>query len=184
MKKLLFIVSFLLLMPFAHANQWQTYRNHLPIHAFAIGSDTDGKTLYACRGRFNNSIQIGKTWANYGKCNIAYGGKEYLLNRFDVMVKQSWQKTHWGNKRDGRPLTLGRDTNGNRLFLCKTRFKGSVQPGKTWAGYNHCNISYAGKELILSLLVFFFSLVVWKKSSSNASHLGRSCAFVQFMPIF
>jgi len=34
------------------------------------------------------------------------------------------------------------------LYLCQSNFKGSIQPGKTWAGYNHCNISYAGQEII------------------------------------
>ncbi|MCL5272286.1 MAG: DUF3421 domain-containing protein, partial [Gammaproteobacteria bacterium] len=56
---------------------------------------------------------------------------------------------HFNWKRDVRgALQIGRDRNGNPLFVCQANFHGSIQPGKTWPGYNHCNISYAGREII------------------------------------
>ncbi|WBV67411.1 DUF3421 domain-containing protein [Legionella pneumophila] len=45
-------------------------------------------------------------------------------------------------------MVNGKDTNGNPLFVCQSNFNGSIQPGKTWPGYSHCNISYGGREII------------------------------------
>lgn len=115
--------------------------------ALRIGTDTDGKPLFLCIGRLLNSTQPGKTWAGYGRCNVPYGGKEYIVNDYQVPPANAFGHVFWQNA-GGTPLAIGRDTNGNPLFLCQAYFKGSKQPGKTWPGYNHCNISYAGQEII------------------------------------
>ncbi|WP_419419994.1 DUF3421 domain-containing protein [Legionella sp. D16C41] len=117
--------------------------------AVRIGTDTDGKALYLCLAKFSNSIQPGKTWVGYGRCNVAYGGKEYIVNDFKVPPRELFDNTSW-QKGTRNAVKIGRDTNGNPLFLCQAFYRGSKQPGKTWPGYNRCNISYAGQEIILN----------------------------------
>ncbi|STX50244.1 Protein of uncharacterised function (DUF3421) [Legionella busanensis] len=118
--------------------------------AIRVGTDTDGKALYLCIANLFNSVQPGKTWVGYGRCNIAYGGKEYIVNDFKVPPRNLFNNTSW--QKDTRsPVRIGRDTNGKPLFLCQALYRGSKQPGKTWPGYNRCNISYAGQEVVLNI---------------------------------
>ena len=121
--------------------------NYSLADAFQVGVDTNGRPLYLCLARLYNSTQPGKTWEGYGRCNVPYGGKEYILNDFEVPSQSMFNGTYWQDN-SGLAITVGRDSNGTPLFLCQTMFKGSKQPGKTWTGYNHCNISYGGNEII------------------------------------
>lgn len=129
--------------PNVHQHQDSPLRN-----ALITGTDTDGKILYLCQGKLFNSIQPGKTWAGYGRCNVPYGGKEYVLNHFSIPNKAQLGHINWENNHQSA-IVMGKDTNNNPLFVCQTNFNGSAQPGKTWPGYNHCNISYAGREIIM-----------------------------------
>lgn len=112
-----------------------------------IGRDTNGAILYLCRVKLFNSIQPGKTWAGYNRCNVPYGGKEYVMDHFTIPNQREFGHFNWGQNVRGA-VRVGTDTNGNPLFLCQSNFHGGIQPGKTWPGYNHCNITFAGREII------------------------------------
>lgn len=117
-----------------------------------------GHTLYLCRARYQNSWQIGKTWLAYFHCNISMAGREIVTSHYQVFYGQPhgrWQ--HFSGYVPGNAMPLGRDTNGNTLFLCHGYYKGNLEPGKTWSGYNHCNIPYAGREVLLSDYAIFIS---------------------------
>ncbi|MDI9819373.1 MULTISPECIES: DUF3421 domain-containing protein [unclassified Legionella] len=116
-------------------------------NALRTGTDTNGKPLYLCTARLFNSTQPGKTWEGYGRCNVPYGGKEYIVDKFEVPLKDRFRGSYWQNN-GGMAMPVGQEADGTPLFLCQVFFKGSKQPGKTWPGYNHCNISYAGQEII------------------------------------
>ncbi len=141
------------LMPLFANTLWaDIHQHHLPnssplTPALRVGTDTNGATLYLCRAKFFNSIQLGKTWAGYNRCNVPYGGKEYVVGQFTIPNQQEFGHFSWDNNVRGA-IEIGRDTNGNPLFLCQSNFHGSIQPGKTWPGYHHCNISFAGREII------------------------------------
>ncbi|KTD79394.1 DUF3421 domain-containing protein [Legionella waltersii] len=117
------------------------------LYALRTGTDTNGRPLYLCRAKLFNSIQPGKTWPGYGRCNVPYGGKEYIVSEFTLPTQQEIGHINW-EPANAQPLVIGRDTNGNPLFVCQANFNGSIQPGKTWPGYYHCNISYGGREVI------------------------------------
>lgn len=124
-----------------------SYDNNALSEAFITGSDTDGKPFFLCIGKLYGSKQPGKTWPGYGRCNIPYDGKEYIVDRFETPSRAEFRRSHW-QKKVHSAVKIGHDSNGTPLFLCQTWFQGSRQPGKTWPGYNHCNISYDGRELI------------------------------------
>ena len=161
--------------PMDLSQNFQAYRGYIPKNAYAIGHDTNGKVLFACRAHYKGSLQPGKTWHGYDNCNIGYGGKEYAIKHFEIMTQKPGLKTHWEPKGASQALTVGKDTDGKALYFCKTRFANSIQPGKTWSGYNHCNISYAGKEILQSQ---YRVLVVNKQHRAHRRHpknLGYRC---------
>lgn len=150
------ISCFLMLLPVSAIFAQPITHHHPLIHqhtrsplidALRIGVDTDGKILFLCRAKLFNSIQPGKTWAGYDRCNVPYNGKEYIVDQFTIPNQHEFGHYNWEQPGHGS-MPIGRDTNGNVLFLCQSNFRNSIQPGKTWPGYNHCNISYAGKEII------------------------------------
>lgn len=129
-----------------HTNIHQHQRSPLT-NALRTGTDTNGNILFLCQAKLFNSIQPGKTWAGYGRCNVPYGGKEYVVDQFTIPNQREFGHYNWERTIRGA-MQIGRDTNGNPLFVCQSNFRGSIQPGKTWPGYKHCNISYAGREII------------------------------------
>lgn len=143
-----------LIMAFLLQSGWSTSNVHYHNeggysleNAFRTGVDTDNKPLFLCLAKLFGSLQPGKTWAGYGHCNVPYGGKEYVVDQFEIPSRETFRRIFWSVD-GGAAISVGRDTNGNPLFLCQADFNGSKQPGKTWPGYNHCNISYGGQEII------------------------------------
>ncbi|HAT1936503.1 DUF3421 domain-containing protein [Legionella pneumophila] len=148
MSKLVYLLLMIFFLNPAWAN---THYHQHPVsplaNALRTGTDTNGNALYLCRAKLFNSIQPGKTWAGYGRCNVPYGGKEYVLSQFTIPNQNEFGRYSWEPNVE-HALLMGKDTNGNPLFVCQSNFNGSVQPGKTWPGYSHCNISYGGREII------------------------------------
>jgi len=149
---------------------WQPIRGDIPTHTFVAGHENDGTPLYLCRAHYLNSIQIGKTWSGYDKCDISYAGREIPLSDYEINIQDSqgeWQPGP-GDDIPVGGFRVGTDTNGNPLFLCRTPFNGGMQPGKTWAGYDKCNFSYGGEEL------FQRNFEIYVKGNSN-SQVNREC---------
>lgn len=143
------ILLCLLLSSQIWAGDWQRVKNGIPVSAYKMGRDTNGKVLYACQVSFRNSLQIGKTWQGSKYCNVPYAGTEHLLIGYKVLRQKPRLKFGPKLNRYAKPFVAGTDTNGEALYICKTRYNNSVQIGKTWAGYSKCNIAYGGKEVLL-----------------------------------
>lgn len=71
----------------AHARsdgfRWVAWKGYVPSYAIEAGRE-NGKALYACRAEYRNGRHIGKV-VN-GKCNIAWGGQEIVLNDYEVFA--------------------------------------------------------------------------------------------------
>lgn len=94
-------------------------------------------------------MQPGKTWAGYGHCNVPYGGREYIVDHFTIPERRELGHYFWDRDNEAvHAIIFGNDTNGNELYVCQAHFNGSLQPGKSWPGYYHCNISYGGREIV------------------------------------
>ncbi|WP_019215977.1 DM9 repeat-containing protein [Legionella tunisiensis] len=116
----------------ANYNHYHRYPTHSLANAFRTGTDTNGKALYLCIARLFNSSQPGKTWAGYGRCNVPYGGKEYIVDEFDIPPRQLFNHTQWQGDHGELPLRIGRDSNGAPLFLCQAFLRvanSPVRPG-------------------------------------------------------
>lgn len=65
--------------------EWVPWKGRLPYDAVQGGMDQNGTIpLYICRARHINGIHPGKL--RQGKCHIAWGGNEVILQRFEVLV--------------------------------------------------------------------------------------------------
>ncbi len=150
MKKivLFFLCISVFLCSIAQATSWGVGSKSAQ-HAFKIGHESNGRPLFLCRVDYRGSQQPGKTWYGYNKCNFGYAGREIDSPNYQVYL-QSYKEGHWMRGGHGIPegaMQVGRDTNGSTLYLCRAYFKGGIQPGKTWSGYNKCNVTYNGKEI-------------------------------------
>lgn len=117
------------------------------VYALKTGTDVHGKALYLCLAQLFDSVQPGKTWPGSDQCLVPYAGKEYIVNQFTIPNEHEFNPYIWMHGAQ-KAIVIGKDSNGRSLFLCQTNFNGSEQPGKTWQGYNHCNISFNGLEII------------------------------------
>ncbi len=111
-------------------------------------------TLYACRGQYKDSVQPGKLWKSW--CHIGWGGKEVLLNEYEVLVTDpgnmtlSWIPSATGALKPANLVYGGYNDNsegyrGYPLDLCRVAYKGGVHPGKLWE--DMCHIGWGGKEV-------------------------------------
>lgn len=164
MKKLSIVLCCVLFSVQAMAEIKVYNPSRMPQDALFVGNDTNGQRLYACLAQFRGSVQPGKTWQGYDKCNIAYAGREYPVREYRLVTG----RFNWSNFTSRSNAPMGRDTDGKGLYLCKALYKNSWQPGKTWRGYHKCNISYAGKEIMVS------NYKVLREPSTMGIHHGRS----------
>jgi hypothetical protein len=64
-----------------------------------------------------------------------------------AFAHRDWHEFHGYIPSDA--FRTGTDINGAPLYLCRGQLFGSTQPGKTWAGYNKCNVPYGGRSYYL-----------------------------------
>lgn len=117
------------------------------------GSDPNPNSpMYICRARFEGSTTPGK-WVK-GNCNIAFGGKEQVMNTYQVAYGDAvWQP--YSSTANGLVRT-GNDRDGTPLYSCRVRYNPGpmdggdqgYQPGKLLNGA--CRIPFAGSELVIN----------------------------------
>lgn len=130
----------------------------VPAGAYHAGENGPGEyvpddSLYACRGEYQNSVQPGKLWKSW--CHIGWGGKEVLLNEYEVLVTEpgnmtlSWLPSGTGEPKPENLVYGGYNDDsegygGYPLDLCRVAYNGGVHPGKLWK--DMCHIGWGGKE--------------------------------------
>jgi hypothetical protein len=119
----------------------------VPYGAIVGGSET-GRTLYVCRGWYNNGLHPGKVVGS--NCNIGWGGDEVLLDRYQVLVGDQ-NRVQWVDASNGdvppHAFSGGYEPGRPDLYVCRALYNG-IHPGKI-VGSN-CNIGYGGKEITLN----------------------------------
>jgi hypothetical protein len=115
--------------------------------ALVGGVDGDGTPLQICRANYNGGLHPGKTRADWGSCDVSFGGGEYWLTNYETLVP-AWVTTSGGGiPQDSIPV--GKESNGNPLFVCRANYGGGVQLGKLAQGYDGCFVPFGGSELHL-----------------------------------
>jgi hypothetical protein len=123
----------------------------IPAGAVAGGAEP-GRTLYICRGWHQGGLHPGKVVE--GRCNIGYGGNEFALTSFELLVNTNLLWIPYPGVIPPGALVGGQE-NDRVLYVCRAAHSGGVHPGKVIAG--NCNIGFGGQEL--SIPVFEIALV-------------------------
>ena len=109
-----------------------------------VGGWEPGRTLFVCRTWFGGGLHPGKIVGS--NCNIGWGGKERVLNAYEVLVGDSarvrWVDASFGGIPD-RAVSGGSEPGRPNLYVCRVQYNG-WQPGKI-VGEN-CNFGYGGDE--------------------------------------
>jgi hypothetical protein len=113
----------------------------LPAEAVVGGYDIDGTPLYPCSAPFQGGIHPGKTRADWGTCDVSWGGGEHWIASFNVLVPKFMDPWHT------EAYAAGHEANGDWLGVCRSSYGGSLQVGKfvSWAG--SCNFGFYGNEV-------------------------------------
>lgn len=148
---------------------WQA--GSVPTGAIRGGSEADGTPLYIIRAPFRGGLVPGKYNARYGKGYIPYGGREYSLSRFQILVSD-WAPVRGNLAVDG--LHAGNEANGAPLLLIRTRWpNGSLQVGKYSTEYHMGYVPFGGVEHQVDRnLQVFTGSGVWVDASDGQVPFG------------
>ncbi|MRG96973.1 DUF3421 domain-containing protein [Polyangium spumosum] len=116
---------------------------YVPPGAIPGGSEP-GRILYICHGWYQGGLHPGKIVG--ANCNIGWGGREVLLNAYEVLVGDQW-RVQWIDASHGvvpeGAVSGGYEPGRPNLYICRAQYRG-WQPGKI-VGEN-CNFGYGGEE--------------------------------------
>lgn len=131
--------------------EWIPWTGDWPENAVA-GGEENGKILYVCRAENEGAKHPGKLLE--GHCNIGWGGKELVLDSYDILVNNGGIQLVWegaNNNKIPHGAVQGGTENGRPLVVGQlTRPDGSVHPGKVFRGDDgllHFNYGYGGDEV-------------------------------------
>ncbi len=84
-----------------------------------------GSPMYICRAMYEGAMTPGK-WVK-GNCNIPYGGREIVMNQYQVAYGTAYWRHYDGNE-NGLAQT-GTDADGNPIYSCRVHYySGSTGP--------------------------------------------------------
>lgn len=124
----------------------------VPANAIPVVEESN-KPIYICRGAYSAGTHPGRIVNN--QCSISYGGKEVLLDNYEVLVGTGGS---WGKPQTHLAGAFIAGQEGRLpLQLCRTSYQGNIFPGKVVR--NLCHFSYQGLEIFLPQFeVFYLSL--------------------------
>lgn len=119
----------------------------LPGNIVVGGHQINPRTeLFVCRAHYNGSVHPGKVYQ--GNCDIAYGGREIILNHYEVLVSTrllKWVDAAYGEVPN--KAIQGGHEDGHPVYICQAHYQDGVHPGKIHE--DACNIPWGGQEISL-----------------------------------
>lgn len=142
-KLTLFLFS-LILTPLSYA-QWVDAKDGIiPLNSFVSGAEADGEVLYLCRAKYKRGMHIGKIREGFIGCIIGWGGHEVAVKTYQTQVQ-------WLSAKNGvvpeNAMPAGFESNGEKLFACRAKYKDGVHTGKVRNALKACSLSYGGREV-------------------------------------
>lgn len=122
----------------------------VPPHAVSSGQTSDGEPLFVGRGCWAGSLSIGKVHPSHGCLYIPYGGAEYRLENYEVLVQQELWMPGINVHTLLVPGTVhaGRDIDGSDIYVGRARHDeaGGFLPAKVIPNRSCAYVSYGGRE--------------------------------------
>ncbi len=155
LRSFIFLLS-LFFITFIHAKANLVTQSLLK-DALLISRDSNGQSLFLCRAYLFGGMQIGTISSESQHCILTYEGKIHYVTEFSIPNKMEFGLYTWSTKK-GNAISVGTNSEGKPIYLCKSYFNGVLLSGTTWLGYNHCNVAYKGTELIADITYILSSL--------------------------
>lgn len=150
--------------------EWTPYKGEIPSNA-VIGGIENNVSLAVCRAELKGGVHPGKALA--GNCNIGYGGAEYEIPTFDILVNNGHVQLDWEKTNGKLPENAikGGTENGNTMYVGRAHRDGITHPGKVFqAGYNYiCNYGYGGEEVTQKV----FEVLVEHPADPDYQHISH-----------
>ncbi len=128
--------------------QWKSASGGvIPPGAYVAGKEGTGQSLYICRVRHANGMQIGKVRPAFKGCNFSYNGRELKQAKYQVLSiqKLTWKKAIWGDMPRGA-YVAGYESS-KPLYVCRVHPNSGQHIGKVRPAIGSCAFGYGGKEL-------------------------------------
>lgn len=70
----------------AHGSWTTASGGHVPDGAMIAGREANGQVLFICRAQYRGGVHPGKIRAEFGGCNIPWGGREIVVREYQVLT--------------------------------------------------------------------------------------------------
>ncbi len=112
-----------------------------------VGGYSSQNNLHVCQGfSKSNGVVPGETWSGKEYCVIGNAGKQENAANFNYL--DSSQNLYWSKLPTSK--VIGGKQNGVDQHVCRGRVNKDLHIGRTWSGYNACNIGLNNVESALS----------------------------------
>ncbi|XP_050539130.1 uncharacterized protein LOC126904271 isoform X2 [Daktulosphaira vitifoliae] len=120
----------------------------LPRGAVHVGVDKDGGHLYAGRAFHEGDLLPAKINPNHEGAYVCWGGTEHVMSHFEVLCHASvaWQSTN-GNNIPPNAIVIGSTVEGEKLYMGRALYDGTLTPGKIQPSHGTLYIPYNGEEV-------------------------------------
>ena len=112
---------------------WVRYNSSIPSN-FVKGGRENGRDIPICRCTYQGGTHPGKVIA--GKCNIGYGGSEYAIRTFEILVNNGNINVGWQSASGSRlPANAyqGGSEGSRKLYIGKATYKNGTHTGIVFA---------------------------------------------------
>lgn len=130
------------------------YGGSLPDSSPMIGGhDDDGEAIYVGRAIQFGHVIPGKVIRSRGVCHVSYGGKEYKHCDYQVLTNPHRCDFKWISASNGHvpsgAVQGGKQTNGEPLYVGRTKYKRSLITGKVHPSHGVVYIAFDGNEIAI-----------------------------------
>ncbi|WAR21077.1 hypothetical protein MAR_015051 [Mya arenaria] len=128
---------------------WQsTSGGNIPANAVRAGFEENGQPLFIARAVMEDGqMTPGKTGANLPGAHIPWGGKEVIVENYEILVQPpdsvghyEWRKCSGGQVPDGALATE------SELYVGRCAHEGGLVPCKVYTPHGCAYIPYGGEE--------------------------------------
>ena len=109
------------------------------------GGTDNGRNLYVCRAIHRGDWTVGKLVTSHGRCYVAWGGKEYGYNTYQVLQGSNFKWIRLVNSIPTNAVRAGIDKS-EYLYSCLAAHDGELTSGKYLASHRSCYVPWGGKE--------------------------------------
>lgn len=136
----------------APRSQWLASHSNAgcPHGAHVAGNDSDGSPIYIGRASHAGDQLIAKVLPTKRAAYVCYGGKEILVQNYEVLCLGN---VSWMPAANGRippnAVPGGRTRTGETLYIGRARHANSLTVGKVQPSHNTLYIPYGGAEVAI-----------------------------------